>query len=62
MVENIKVLAPVGKSDHAVIAFDIKAKPQAKSPAQPMRNYYKGNYQAMRQDLQNIDWEEMFKD
>ena len=60
MVNNIQYGAPLGKSDHAVLTFNIDCyATDTTSQSQARFLYHKGDYGAMRREL-DIDWEETF--
>ena len=56
-VENIRYCAPVGTSDHSVIAFDFLVEgiiPDEESVTKT--NYVKGEYGKMREELAKVNW------
>ena len=62
-VENLRYCAPVGKSDHSVLIFDflIEGTIPVEEETTTKINYFKGNYNDMRKELENIDWESLFE-
>ena len=54
---------PIGKSDHATITWTTTflCNNQKDTPQIPKRNYYKGNYKQMTEDLKDINWDAEFK-
>ena len=58
-VRNLKYLAPLGKSDHAILKFEIPCVPDKSAPKIKVL-YEKGNYQAFNDHLNNINWLEEF--
>ena len=59
MVTNIEHLAPLGMSDHSVLIFNYTCYTTIPSTRVLRHQYHRGNYQAMRSDL-DVDWDEMF--
>ena len=63
VIDKPKILEPYGKSDHALITWSSTFKcSQLSTPISdnPKPNYYKGHYNRMRGDLNEIDWKEAF--
>ena len=62
LVEDLDYGAPLGNSDHCSITFNINVTHTFKhSKSLTSFNYYKGDYEALKLDL-NLDWESEFKD
>ena len=63
---SLKVMAPLRKSDHAVIIFDyLVSTVRSKEPEDEIEiksNYNKGDYKKLNDYLNNIDWKELFID
>ena len=59
LVSDIKQLPPIGKSDHSVIVFSLETE-VLRTRVAPKRNYYKGDYVAMRRELSDVNWIEEF--
>ena len=59
LVSDIKQLSPIGKSDHSVIVFSLETE-VLRTRVAPKRNYYKGDYVAMRRELSDVNWIEEF--
>ena len=57
MVECLEYLSPLGASDHKVLTFQFNCYCSHSKNSSTHFNYYKGDYEAMRQEL-NINWEE----
>ena len=55
MVNNIRYLAPLGRSDHTILNFDIICSLDSKPPKIKVL-YEKGDYSKMLRDLNEIDW------
>ena len=53
LVDNVKILEPLGNSDHNQIHFDINVKSESKNKKTYKRNFHKGNYKDMRKYLNN---------
>ena len=58
-MDNIKILVPLGNSDHNQIHFDINIKSESKNKKTYKRNFHKGNYKDMRKYLAKLDWNNM---
>jgi len=56
MVTDLKVLAPLGKSDHGVLSFTLHCYIETDITEVSRRQYNKGDYDQLRCNL-NIDWE-----
>ena len=56
LVDNVKVLEPLGSSDHNHIHFNIKVKTGNTYKKQWRRIFNKGKYKEMRTYLANINW------
>jgi len=52
---NIDILAPLGKSDHAVLSFRFNCYVVLQNRAGNCYNYNKGNYASLR-EMMDIDW------
>ena len=59
IIDNIELLGPLGKSDHAVLNITCNLKGQV-SESTDRYNYNKGDYNRVREIL-DIDWDELFK-
>ena len=59
IVDNIEFLAPLGKSDHAVLNITCSLQGR-ESESSDRLNYNKGDYDKIRENL-DIDWDELFK-
>ena len=62
-ISNLCVEAPFGKSDHSLVCWNstFKCTDVADEPEpEPKANFFKGNYNKMRQDLQSVNWESEF--
>ena len=59
LVSDIKQLSPIGKSDHSVIVFSLETE-VLRTRVALKRNYYKGDYVAMRRELSDVNWIEEF--
>ena len=59
LVDNVKILEPLGNSDHNQIHFDINVKSESKNKKTYKRNFHKGNYKDMRKYLAKLDWNNM---
>jgi hypothetical protein len=61
MIDDVLVGAPLGSSDHAVICFSILVGFQRENSVTQKLFFDKGDYQRMRQDLEEIDWMDRFE-
>ena len=57
MVDDLEMLAGVGASDHAVICFNYTCYIPLVEGDSPRPNVFKGDYSAMRESLQNHQWD-----
>ena len=55
LVDNVKILEPLGNSDHNQIHFDINVKSETKNKKTYKRNFHKGNYKDMRKYSAKLD-------
>ena len=58
MVEGLEYLSPLGASDHKVLTFQFNCYCSHSKNSSTHFNYYKGDYESMRQELK-INWEEV---
>jgi len=58
MLSKVEIMAPLGKSDHAVLSFYFHCYVESELLCVQHRNYNKGDYQNLRREL-SIDWEEL---
>ena len=61
-IGEIGYLSPLGKSDHCVITFNILCKVITNKYTKKQKLFNKANYEEMRKEFSDIDWEEKFKD
>ena len=54
IIENLRIDAPFGKSDHATICFDIRCNVMYNNN-QVKLNYYKGDYEQFSKDLEDMN-------
>ena len=59
LVDNVKILEPLGNSDHNQTHFEINVKSESKNKKTYKRNFHKGNYKDMRKYLAKLDWNNM---
>ena len=60
-VKNIKVLPPLGESDHDIVVADYVSEWISKVEYKPRRMYHKGNYDRIIEELGRINWEVEFE-
>ena len=53
MIDNVRVIEPLGKGDHSQIQFNLRVKTVNKGNKQKRRDFQKGDYDGMRQYAQN---------
>ena len=58
LVESLEIQSPLGKSDHCVIAFNIKCQREQHNNFKIRKNYNKANYTEIRNKLNEIPWDE----
>ena len=58
MIDNIRYLPPLGKSDHLVIQFSLITYINRFRTQTEKLNFFKGNYDQLRTNLRNIAWDE----
>ena len=61
MVENIKYMAPVGKSHHTSLCFSFWCYTRSTSNRESSYKYHKGDVDNMRKTVIAKDWEAMFQ-
>ena len=59
MIENIKHLPPLGKSDHLILQFDLVTYVDRFTQPIEKLNFFKGNYGEIRKNLNNINWDDI---
>ena len=57
MIKNIDYLAPLGKSDHSIIKFEIPCKVEKPVPKIKVV-YEQGDYAGLKQALDKVDWKQ----
>ena len=57
LVSSTKVIEHLGNSDHNMICFSIHHEKDIPENSRLLRDYCKGDYQSMRNELANIDWD-----
>ena len=62
MIDTIHYDAPLGKSDHVLLIWDLKLSCPEMRGAQTKYNYHKGDFVAIQNSLQCINWNERWKD
>ena len=64
MIQHLEIVSPLDKSDHYGLVFDFIPSDRFIIPKEKIRlkmNYFKGNYDLMRSELEKIDWSEIFE-
>ena len=55
-IEDLEYQSPLGKSDHCVLIFNLVCRTLLNENMNPKRRYNKGDYEGIRNDLNNFDW------
>lgn len=61
MIENIRVGEPFGTSDHQIIRWDFLANKEINKLKNETFNYFKADYEAMREEVKMSNWEGLAK-
>jgi hypothetical protein len=61
MVECVAINNPLGKSDHAVLAFDFKCESATQIKSIPKPNYNKANFDKMKEELMLVNWDTLIE-
>ena len=61
MIENMEYKAPIGKSHHTVLHFNINYVPIRSNMKKEVYCYDKGNYEEIRHQLNELNWSTMFE-
>ena len=61
-IKNIEVLPPLGSSDHGVVIADFVCEWKSRVVHRPRRMYHRGNYPSIVHGLNEVDWEDSFRD
>lgn len=58
--DDITILPGIGKSDHVTVLFKFKCYSEQKATNRiPNRNYHKGNYIGLCEDLSQVNWDQL---
>ena len=60
-VKNIQVLEPLGKSDHGIVVGNFICEWRNKTMPKSNRMYNKGQYDTINMKIEEIDWNEKFR-
>ena len=58
MVQDLNYLPPLGESDHVCLRFNV-LQTQRTNAKPPVHNVFKTNYDAVKEDLDNYNWQEL---
>ena len=61
-IEDLEYQSPLGKSDHCVILFSLVCRTLLNENLTPRRRYNRGDYEGIRNELKNLDWEHYLKE
>ena len=56
LISDVKMMGRVGRSDHELIAFQIKVEKKNNGKAPPRRNFRRAKYEEMKKELKKVDW------
>ena len=59
MIRNLSYQPGLGLSDHLTLAFTVACYTDRHIPSEVTANYYKGNYDLLREMLDRVDWDKM---
>ena len=62
MISNLDTLLPIGASDHSCLSFKFTCYTEMKPCQDPRPNFYKADYNAMRQTFRETAWDEIEND
>ena len=54
-ISDLTYEVPIGKSDHCTLLFKFHCYAEVRQPSESL-NYIKGDYESMKNDLQNSNW------
>ena len=57
MIDNLQYHSSLGASDHLMLLFDFLCDIPSKNQGPPRRNFFKGDYDAMREVLLESAWD-----
>ena len=60
LVDNVEINSPIGKSDHATINVTLNIQAISDIPSTFKLNYFKANYNAIRNNLEIADWTSIY--
>ena len=61
MINNVRVIEPLGKRDHSQIQFNLRVQTVNKGTKQKRRDFRKVDYDGMRQYAQHKKWKLLLK-
>ncbi|WAR21988.1 YWV1-like protein [Mya arenaria] len=59
--ETITINSPLGCSDHSMISFELDASYVNHNETNERFQYYKGNYEKIREDLSSVNWDNLME-
>lgn len=62
MLENLKVSAGLGKSDHQILLFDFNCYINLNECKSEKYNFFQGNYNEMNKKLSSYNWNDLFSE
>ena len=61
LVDNLRIVSPIGRSDHATILFDLSLVVNNKEDVNKGFDYRRADYGKFSTDLLSVDWNEKFE-
>ena len=61
IIEDLKIGDKLGASDHASIVFDVLCDIERNDPQNMRPNFYKADYNSIRDYLKTVEWNEMYE-
>ena len=61
IIKNLRIGEPFGSSDHQIVRFDVVKYKITTEEIRNKFNYFKGNYESIRDKIKEIDWDIIFE-
>jgi len=61
LIDDVIYNEPLGKSDHAVLEWDLTIETSEATSSQPKFNYFNGDYERITEKLTQVDWKVVFR-
>jgi len=59
LVSDVQVIENLGNTDHNMITFRVHHQQRVINSMRPMRDYHRGDYQSIKEQLKTVDWEDV---